>query len=428
MKWFQESTFQLTPEQEELVDSRERLTIGVACPGSGKTATLIERAKRLELEHSKTLVTTFTKKCQEEVSRRLDSTNHVIKVQTVHGFAYQIVRDNWESLGKLMGPTWPEEPVLLTEDDEQELILSEYPEKGAKRLIKLLKEVRKFETAPGNLITLQSQGVFFGQRSRSDIMDYARYEAHRVRTGALMIHDLIPLAEKAVQNPHVSLATYSGFKNLMVDEAQDLSLDHWKLLEPFLFDVDATWLIGDYNQSIFGYAGGNGVVLRTLMDRPDARVLGLTYNFRSGKKIVEFINEIPKANPHSIPTAVKAGEVQTHCFSDQDGEAEWIKGNVPEGAAILSRTNRYLEQLEKLIGPNYEFLTIHQAKGREWPTVVMAGCHPGMIPHPMSQDHDEERNIFYVGCSRAQERLVITSVKTPCVYLKEIDEKVYTEV
>lgn len=423
MKWLQESSFPLTLEQKKLVDSEAPLTIGCACPGSGKTATLIERAKRLEAEHSKTLVTTFTKKCQEEVTHRLNGASGVIKVQTIHGFAYQIVRDNWDVLGKLMGPTWPDEPVVLTPEAEVELIEGEFDGKAAKKMLRLLKDLRKFETSPANLITLQSQGVFFGHRNRQEILDYARWEAYRIRTGTLMLHDFIPLAEKAVQNPHVSLATYGGYKNLMVDEAQDVSLDHWRLLEPFLFGVDSAWLIGDLNQSVFGYAGGNGVTLRSLMDRPDAKIFTLTYNFRAGKKIVDFINEIPRDNPHSVPTAVSAGSVEPHLFSSQEAEAEWIKGNVGEGATILCRTNRYLEQLEKMLGPNYEYLTIHQSKGREWETVVVAGCHPGQIPHPMNQDQEEERNIFYVGCSRAKERLVITSVKTPCVYLKEINVK-----
>jgi DNA helicase II / ATP-dependent DNA helicase PcrA len=64
-------------------------------------------------------------------------------------------------------------------------------------------------------------------------------------------------------------------------------------------------------------------------------------------------------------------------------------------------------------------MTLHNAKGLEYPTVFIAGCEEGVFPHSRALDEgglEEERRLFYVGVTRAMRELYLTYAQRRAVF------------
>lgn len=65
-------------------------------------------------------------------------------------------------------------------------------------------------------------------------------------------------------------------------------------------------------------------------------------------------------------------------------------------------------------------MTLHSAKGLEFPYVFLIGMEEGVFPHSRSlfeeEEMEEERRLAYVGITRAEKRLYLTSAKMRTLY------------
>jgi DNA helicase-2/ATP-dependent DNA helicase PcrA len=137
------------------------------------------------------------------------------------------------------------------------------------------------------------------------------------------------------------------------------------------------------------------------------------------------------------PVSIALGKVldQSGYLKDlRDERSEEAEGRVENLAELVSAAREYetrtpepslagfVDQLSLLSDVDEEegarnarvlMMTIHSAKGLEFPLVVMTGLEEGLFPHSRSSDEEaeveEERRLCYVGITRAQRRLVITS-------------------
>jgi ATP-dependent DNA helicase UvrD/PcrA len=90
-------------------------------------------------------------------------------------------------------------------------------------------------------------------------------------------------------------------------------------------------------------------------------------------------------------------------------EAEPSLGGFVDRLSLLSDVDK--EQGKQ--DPKVMMMTLHSAKGLEFPTVILAGLEEGLFPHSRSREDEaeleEERRLCYVGITRARKQLVLTS-------------------
>ncbi|HSW70023.1 MAG TPA: DNA helicase II [Gammaproteobacteria bacterium] len=71
-----------------------------------------------------------------------------------------------------------------------------------------------------------------------------------------------------------------------------------------------------------------------------------------------------------------------------------------------------------------QLMTLHSAKGLEFPVVFLCGCEEGLFPHYMTMEDpkgvEEERRLCYVGMTRAMQQLYITYAEVRRLYGKEV--------
>jgi len=106
------------------------------------------------------------------------------------------------------------------------------------------------------------------------------------------------------------------------------------------------------------------------------------------------------------------------------GAAAWAEVQDPEAAeGTGTPVERYLTQAalitpvdEDKDEPGVTLLTVHMAKGLEWPIVALAGLEDGLFPLGRSVEQpggvEEERRLCYVGLTRARERLYLSWART----------------
>jgi DNA helicase-2/ATP-dependent DNA helicase PcrA len=77
-------------------------------------------------------------------------------------------------------------------------------------------------------------------------------------------------------------------------------------------------------------------------------------------------------------------------------------------AALVADVDRWTESEDRAV-----LMTAHNAKGLEFPVVMVAGCEEGTFPHWSSlQDEkelEEERRLFYVALTRAREEVIVSA-------------------
>jgi DNA helicase-2/ATP-dependent DNA helicase PcrA len=119
--------------------------------------------------------------------------------------------------------------------------------------------------------------------------------------------------------------------------------------------------------------------------------------------------------------------------NDKTGYLEWIGEEKADNLIELSKSSEgkdlksFLDTASLFSGLDEEntddcvsLMTLHSAKGLEFPVVFITGIEDGLMPHFHAvkdpEELEEERRLFYVGVTRAQDMLVMTGAKKRRLY------------
>ncbi|GIL33999.1 UvrD-helicase domain-containing protein [Phycicoccus sp. DTK01] len=468
----------LHPEQRRFVDrdyrGPARVTGGA---GTGKTVVVLHRARALARRAPipRVLVTTYTRNLADMLERdlvRLDPSVPMSKaigrsgvmVSGIDAFAAQVVR---EAQGAIRNATEAVLGVATLDviDRTPEAAWDEAVALGGQDLPEPLRN-RSFLTdeyaqvvLPHGITSLTQylrvrrpgRGVALDRVKRTAVWNVvAAYRASARAHGRVDFAEVAALAAK-----HLELEALAGrgrpFDHVLVDEAQDLSTSHWKLLRAAVAPGPNDLFISeDAHQRIYG----NRITLSHVGIDVVGRARRLTLNYRTTAQNLRWAMSVldggdysdlaGEAEDHTGYRSARSGPpVSLRRCADQDEELDaaaadlkqWIDAGDPgETLAVLVK-DRY--QQERVVNGLAErgvkaqsvgqgnpkagrpvVMTMHRSKGTEFGKVILLGVREGAFPAGLRELAYEdtartdgllrERSLLYVAATRARDLLVVS--------------------
>lgn len=249
------------------------------------------------------------------------------------------------------------------------------------------------------------------------------------------------------------------FQAAIIDEAQDLAPVALRFLINLVVDTKAVYLTADASQSLYQKGFSWKQIHQDL--QVAGRTLVLKRNYRNTQQIVQACTQIlegtaigdqesihQQPSPHigELPQVLLSDNLELLLKSVHQGfiaAAKKFRLPLHSGAILCPSTQLGKDialRLKKmgvkaefsaskkieLDSPCLKIMTLHSAKGLEFPFVAIMGLDKGRfpyIPHTIPSEErdevfDQYRRLFYVGCSRAMRFLMICgSASRPSLFL-----------
>ncbi len=458
----------MTEKQFAAVRSDARHLRILAGAGTGKTRVLTHRiayqinAVRIEPEHS--LCLAFTNKAATEIKNRMTPMGEASSVETgtFHSIAYRQVKARWKDLGIR------DEPDLISNQGsylsrilpktfnyaERNFILAEINWATARRIsvddyISEAENAGRVDVVPF-VSVVESFQKYIELKRKENFIDY---------------DDIIQLAIRFLaEDANYAEARHWKFKDLFVDEFQDVNPLQFALLQAWLGSSSSLTVVGDPCQAIYSWNGADARFLNDFEQYfSNSQTVILKDNFRSSPEILALSSSILPMMERLDPK-MQSGRLPTiRAESDEHEEARSVARLVKELAigdidlsdqAVLVRTHAQIppiveafqeQEIKFTVASDREsgagrddgvqILTLHAAKGLEWIIVHLCGVEEGF--HPIAHANtelalEEERRLFFVGLTRAEEQLHISWARNralgskrsrkPSMYIRELSD------
>lgn len=333
----------LNKEQKAVVNETEGLISVVAGPGSGKTKTLIERAKSILTKNlcyqNEILLITFTNKVRHEIVERLklEIPNNKIQVHTFHSYAIEIIKKYAYSIGLTS-------KLKIIESSDIKILLEE-------AYLNLFSKNSNFNIQFDYDELINSEKIKYKNRC-SNLNESKLIEEFlkiKLEHNYTTYDDLIDYLIKILKTDCGKEITDS-IKYLMVDECQDLNDEQYGIIQLFEENqLKNILLVGDIDQSIYAWRGAKPELFNSFRDK--SHQLHLITNYRSKKDIVDCSQKLIKNNKDRIDIDFNVkdkdkGHVIINSFEDRLTQASEIvkyladkKVYLKSKIAILFRAN-----------------------------------------------------------------------------------------
>ncbi len=467
-------------EQKKAIISPSTRVLCIAGAGTGKTTVLTKRVEFLcryrSIDTSRVLAITFTRKARQEMMRRLEG-KAAVQVETFNSFCEKILqRHNDIVYDRKVSVISYGEKMRLISKSLQTLGI------GLERATQLyFNESQRASKTPEQLASIFMNDCFFirdyFKMRNKPIEDFSNASRGDDQV-ARLVFGVVQNVDAAMRQ--LGLRDYTDqlvdtlelfrkrpelrpkFEHILVDEYQDVNAAQIELIE--LLGAPNLFCVGDPRQSIFGWRGSDiQFILGFNNHYPHAETVTLVKNYRSGSKIVSFVNKAiePMKLPGLESTRIEPGEVKIVRFESEPAEFEFIvqsaQAHPHQDIFVLARTNRQLRDLSVLLASRgiahairseelrssqlaehgLTIATIHAIKGLEAKTVFVIGATTANFPcrtteHPIIElfnlveydKEEEERRLFYVALSRARDTLVVSYTgKNPTYFLPALGKK-----
>ena len=360
----------LNPAQRSAVTAPPTSMLVLAGAGSGKTRVLIHRIAWLmqveQVSPNSILAVTFTNKAAREMRGRIETLLNFpaggMWMGTFHGLAHRLLRRHAIEAGL------PESFQIIDSDDQLRIV---------KRIIKDLNlDDKKWPPRQAQwwINAQKDEGIrarHLPQAAdpfeRQMLRVYLLYEQHCDKSGQVDFAELLLRAHEFLRDNPDQLAHYQRrFRHVLVDEFQDTNSIQYAWLTLLTRDRDNLFVVGDDDQSIYGWRGAKiENLFKFQKDNPNHQIVRLEQNYRSTGNILNAANALIAKNEGRMgknlwtddglgdAIAVYAAfNEQDEAYFVVDRIRQWAQeGNRRTEAAILYRSNAQSRQFEeKLIG------------------------------------------------------------------------------
>lgn len=293
----------LNKEQRAVINHAFGPALVLACPGSGKTTTLILRIGALlarGVEPKRILAITFSKQAALELQARFSAffpQTEMPLFSTIHRLAFHMTKEVLAQRGIPYRFLESASSPRSKRDILQEIyrhVTNDYLQDDR------LQELETFMSEMKNkMIPLREWERYEPFREAGKIGQlYEKWKKSDEYYRWIDFDDMLTIAEEALRTiPSFRMKHASQYDFILTDESQDTSLVQHRLIEQLASVHHNLFVVADDDQSIYTWRGASPEYLLQFEQRyPQSAVYYLTTNYRSGENIVRAANQLIRRN------------------------------------------------------------------------------------------------------------------------------------